>query len=142
MIVYRMHRIGTDVFDTTGAFLFSGRWHLAGIRAVYAAEHASLAVLETLIHTSGKSVPSKAITEIRIPNDIPVESTEWMELGQSQAFGCDWVRSGRSAVLQVPSRAVNLMESNFLINPAHRDFGRIHAGRSREFSFDSRFFAL
>jgi len=142
MIVYRMHRIGSDVFDTTGAVLFSGRWHLAGMRVVYAAEHASLAALETLIHTGGKPVPSKAITEIQIPEDMTVESSEWMEIGESQRFGSDWVRSGRSAVLQVPSKAVNLMESNFLINPAHRDFGNIRAGQSREFAFDPRFFAL
>jgi RES domain-containing protein len=142
MIVYRMHRIGSDVFDTTGAFLFSGRWHLAGMRVVYTAEHVSLAALETLIHTSGKPVPNKAITEIQIPEDISVESSEWMQIGKSQAFGSAWVRSGRSAVLKVPSKAVNKMESNFLINPAHGDFGRIHAGRSREFAFDPRFFEL
>jgi RES domain-containing protein len=142
MIVFRMHRVGTEVFDTTGAFLFSGRWHLAGIRVVYAAEHASLAALETLIHTGGKPVPNRAITEIQIPEDILIESSDWMEIGQSQGFGSEWVRSGSSAVLRVPNKAVNLMESNFLINPAHRDFGRIHAGRSLEFAFDPRFFAL
>jgi RES domain-containing protein len=142
MIVYRMHRIGSDVFDTTGASLFSGRWHLAGIRVVYAAEHASLAVLETLIHTSGRAVPNRAITEIYIPEDISVESSEWMEIEQSQTFGNDWVRSGRSAVLKVPSKAVNQMECNFLVNPEHRDFARISPGRTRDFAFDTRFFEL
>lgn len=142
MIVYRMHRIGSSVFDTTGALLFSGRWHLAGIRIVYASEHASLSALETLIHTSGKPVPNKSITEIHIPEDVAVESSEWMEIDQSQPFGSDWVRSGRSAVLRVPSKAVDLMEFNFLINPAHHEFGRIRSGRSREFAFDPRFFAL
>jgi RES domain-containing protein len=140
MIVYRMHRVGSDVFDTTGAFLFSGRWHLAGIRMVYAAEHASLAALETLIHTSQMVVPNKAITEIHIPEDISVESSEWMEIGRSQIFGSDWVRAGRTAVLRVPCKAVNQMESNFLINPVHRDFDRIRPGRVRNFAFDLRFF--
>ena len=142
MIVYRMHRMGSDAFDTTGAFLYSGRWHLAGIRVVYAAEHVSLAALETLIHTGGKAIPNKAITEVQIPDDIAIESSEWMEIGRSQAFGCDWVRSGRSAVLRVPSKAVHQMESNFLFNPAHSEFGRIHAGHTREFTFDPRFFGL
>jgi RES domain-containing protein len=142
MIVYRMHRIGSDVFDTTGAFLFSGRWHLAGIRVVYAAEHASLAVLETVIHAGRRAVPNKAITEIHIPEDISVESSEWLEIGQSQKFGSDWVRSGGTAVLRVPSKAVNQMESNFLINPAHSDFDRIGTGRSMDFAFDTRFFEL
>jgi RES domain-containing protein len=142
MIVYRMHRTGSDVFDATGAFLFSARWHFAGTRVVYAAEHASLAALETLIHAGRKGAPNKAITEIEIPQDLAIESQEWMEIGQSQAFGSDWVREGRSAVLRVPSKAVNGMEWNFLINPAHSDFERIRRGRSREFAFDARFFLL
>jgi RES domain-containing protein len=142
MIVYRMHRAGSDVFDTTGSFLYSGRWHLAGIRLVYAAEHVSLSALETLIHTSRRAVPNKVITEIHIPEDLPVESSEWLEIGQSQIFGSDWVRTGRTAVLKVPSKAVNQMESNFLINPAHSDFGLIRQGRTRDFAFDPRFFEL
>jgi RES domain-containing protein len=142
MIVYRMHRIGSGVFDTTGAFLIPGRWHFAGVRVVYAAEHASLAALETLIHTSRKVVPNRAITEIHIPEDMLIESSEWMEIGQSRDFGSDWVRSGRTAVLRVPSKAVNLMESNFIINPAHPDFDRIRRGRTRDFAFDQRFFEL
>jgi len=142
MIVYRMHRVGSDVFDTSGAFLFSGRWHLAGARVVYAAEHASLAALETLIHTSRRGVPNKEITEIHIPEDLSVESSDWLEIGQSQIFGSDWVRAGRTAVLRVPSEAVNQMESNFLINPTHRDFDRIRQGRTREFAFNPRLFQL
>ena len=142
MIVYRMHRIGSGVFDTTGAFLFPGRWHFAGIRVVYAAEYASLAALETLIHTDGKPVPNKSLTEIHLPDSIVIESSEWMEIGPTQRFGSDWARSGRTAVLRVPSKAVNMMESNFLINPAHREFGRIRSGPTTEFSFDSRFFGL
>jgi len=142
MIVYRMHRAGSDVFDTTGAFLFSGRWHLKGIRVIYAAEHVSLAALETLIHSSRMVVPNRAVTAIRIPEEVSVESSDWMEIGPSQLFGSDWVRSGRSAVLRVPSKAVNQMESNFLINPLHREFDRIRPGVARDFAFDLRFFQL
>jgi RES domain-containing protein len=142
MIVYRIHRMESDAFDTTGSSLFSGRWHLAGIRLVYAAEHASLAALETLIHTSRKTVPNKAITEIQIPTEVAVESSDWLEISQSQIFGSEWARAGRTAVLKVPSKAVNQMESNFLINPAHRNFDRIRPGRTREFAFDPRFFEL
>jgi RES domain-containing protein len=142
MIVYRIHRIGSDVFDTTGSSLFSGRWHLAGSRLVYAAEHASLAALETLIHTSRKAVPNRAISEIQIPDDVMIESSEWLEIGQSQPYGTEWVRARRSAVLKVPSKAVNQMESNFLINPAHPESDRIRTARTREFPFDPRFFAL
>jgi len=58
----------------------------------------------------------------------------------SQTFGDAWVREGRSAVLRVPSIAVNWMESNFLLNPAHPDFPSIQHGIAERFHFDPRFF--
>src|SRR5580658_5971967 len=117
MIVFRMHGISHGVFDTTGAVLQPGRWHSGGTRVVYAAEHVSLAVLETLIHAGGRKIPPRAITRIHIPDILSVESAPWMEMPDSQAFGDAWVTEARSAVLRVPSIAVNRMESNFVLNP-------------------------
>ena len=139
MIVYRMHAIGRDALDATGAFLYPGRWHSAGTRVVYAAEHASLAVLETLIHAGGRKLPPRAISRIHLPDDFEIESVDWMEMPASQAFGDDWVRQARTAALRVPSIAVNRMESNFVFNPAHRDFARIVADPAAEFHFNPRF---
>src|SRR6476660_501940 len=142
MNVFRMHAISHDVFDSTGSFLQPGRWHSAGTRVIYAAEHVSLAVLETLIHAGGRKIPPRSLTRITIPDDLAIESTPWMETPASQAFGDAWVREARSAVLRVPSIAVNLMESNFVFNPAHADFARIGRGPSEEFVFNPRFFLL
>ena len=141
MIVFRMHSPGHPAFDTTGAFRFEGRWHSQGTRVVYTAEHASLAVLETLIHAGGGQIPRRAITRIHIPDDLRMETASWMEMPESQRFGDRWAAEGRSAVLRVPSVAVNRMESNFILNPRHPDFARIQQENPEEFVFDPRFFA-
>jgi RES domain-containing protein len=142
MIVFRMHAVSHGVFDTAGAFLQPGRWHSAGTRVVYAAEHASLAVLETLIHAGGRKMPPRSMTRIVIPDDLVVEDAAWMEMPASQAFGDAWVKRGSSAVLRVHSVAVNQMESNFVFNPAHPDFARVIHEASEKFVFNPRFFLM
>ncbi len=134
-----MHAASFAPFDTQGAFLFPGRWHSTGTRLVYAAEHASLALLETLIHAGGKRIPPRVLTQIDIPAHLFIESAPWMELPDSQAFGDAWVRESRSAVLRVPSVAVNRMESNFLLNPNHPEFSAITHLAPQPFDFDPRF---
>ncbi len=140
MVVFRMHGTTSGVFDTYGAWLQPGRWHSRGTRVVYAAEHVSLAALETLIHAGGRKIPPRAFTRINIPDDVYIESASWMEMTDSQAFGDAWVKEARSAVLRVPSIAVNRMESNFVLNPGHPDFSRIANGPAERFVFDPRFF--
>ena len=137
-----MHGPTHDAFDSTGAFLQPGRWHPAGTRVLYAAEHASLAVLETLIHAGGRKLPPRSLTRIHIPDDVAIESAGWLEVPASQAFGEAWVKDGRSAVLRVPSIAVNLIESNFVFNPAHPEFARITHETAEAFVFNPRFFAI
>jgi RES domain-containing protein len=142
MIVFRMHGVSRDVFDSTGSFLQPGRWHPRGTRVIYTAEHASLAVLETLIHAGGRKIPPRSITRIEIPDNLFIESASWMQMPDSQQFGERWVTEARSAVLRVPSIAANKMESNFVLNPRHPDFARIKHADPEQFVFDPRFFAL
>lgn len=123
-----------------GAILQPGRWHSQGTAVVYAAEHASLAVLEALIHAGGRKLPPRAITRIDLPDDLLIETAPWMEMPASQSYGDVWRREMRSAALRVPSIAVNGRESNFVFNPAHRDFALIHASAPEEFVFNPRFF--
>ena len=141
MEVFRMHAISCEAFDTTGAWMQPGRWHSKGTRVIYAAEHTSLAVLETLIHSGGRKLPPRAITRIQLPDNLRIESTAWLEIPDSQSFGDAWVQEGRSAVLRVPSIAVNRMESNFLLNPQHPDFLHIDADPALEFLFSACYFS-
>ncbi len=137
-----MHAVSHGVFDTTGAFLQPGRWHSAGTRVVYTAQHASLAVLETLIHAGGKKIPPRSLTRIVVPDDLVVEDAAWMGTPTSQAFGDAWVKRASSAVLRVPSVAVNQMESNFVLNPAHPGFARIKHDAAEKYVFNPRFFLM
>jgi RES domain-containing protein len=52
------------------------------------------------------------------------------------AIGDDWVKTARSAILPLP--CVITGETNYLINPAHPDFGKIKIGKPEPFSFDPR----
>lgn len=141
MIVFRMHHPRFSALDSAGAALYGGRWHVRGVHVVYTAEHVSLAVLETVVHASGDEIPLRSITRIQIPDDVSIERAPWIDLADSQAFGSLWLQQKRTAVLQVPSVAVNRMESNFLLNPRHQDFSRIESDPPQEFHFDPRYFA-
>ena len=54
-------------------------------------------------------------------------------------IGSRWVREQASAVLEVPSAIVPI-ESNFLLNPAHPEFGEIEVGSPIDLPIDSRVF--
>lgn len=140
MVIFRMHGVLYDAFDTTGSFLHPARWHRVGTRVIYAAQHVSLAVLETLIHAGGRKIPPRSLTRIHIPDAVAVEDATWMEMPDSQNWGDAWAREMRTAVLRVPSVAVNRMESNFVLNPAHPDFAHIRRDPAEEFIFSPRFF--
>jgi RES domain-containing protein len=139
MIVYRMHGAGQDPFDTTGSFLNEGRWHSAGVRVIYAAQHASLAVFETLLNVGGGKLPPRAMTRIVVPDSCLVEHAPCVERPLSQRFGNAWIQQKRSAVLAVPSIAMNKMEFNFVLNAAHADFAVITHEQPETFVLDFRF---
>ena len=52
-------------------------------------------------------------------------------------LGTEWARSGRAAVLVVPS-AIVPAECNYILNPAHSEFHKIRIAPPTPFSFDSR----
>jgi RES domain-containing protein len=55
----------------------------------------------------------------------------------SMRYGSNWLRRGRTAVLEVPS-AIVPSENNYLLSPQHVDFHRVRIGRPRPFVFDPR----
>jgi len=138
MELFRIHGVAYDAFDTMGTFLHEGRWHRRGTRVVYTSEHVSLATLEVLIHSEGKKFPPKALTRIRLPDDLKVENAEARSFSDSQRFGDLWISQKRSVVLRVPSVAVNNLEFNYLLNPAHPEFSQISQVGTEPFLFDQR----
>jgi RES domain-containing protein len=71
------------------------------------------------------------------PPKLPTGWKQWPYPKTNAAVGDNWVRSGRSAVLKLPS-AVVPEEFNYILNPAHPDFGRIDIGKPRMFKADPR----
>jgi RES domain-containing protein len=78
-----------------------------------------------------------ALVEAVNPLTLPSDWSEEPPPPSSQAIGDLWVRKAPSAVLEIPSVIIP-SETNYLINPKHPDFHKIHIGKPVPFAFDSR----
>jgi len=139
-------------FTGAGAALAGGRWNPAGIRVVYVSQHLSTACLEKFIHLPKPVPASLRFVQFAIDfNGVAIERPKrsalpagWREQPPSestQAFGLEWYRSARTAVLAVPS-AIIPEEENYVLNPTHPEFSRLKIARPRPFEYDVRLAAL
>jgi RES domain-containing protein len=142
----RVH--GTTAFSGEGARRASGRWNHRGTSVAYATSTLSLAVLELFVHVDPDDAPDDLVAiEAHLPDDVVTETidvaslpADWRAIPGPDALkdiGSAWVRTGRAPVLIVPS-AIVPEESNFLLNPAHPDAGRLRVVGTRSFTFDPR----
>jgi RES domain-containing protein len=134
-------------FSGEGAQVFGGRWNSAGVPVVYCGEHLSLAALETLVHIMPVMIRDKfrayriafdetlltTMTEKKLPKGWDAEPPTMA----SKTIGDDWIKSGRSAVVALPSVLVRL-EHTFLLNPNHLDFRKIKINDIGTFMLDRR----
>jgi RES domain-containing protein len=135
------------IFNATGSMLAPGRWNTPGSPVIYAAEHYSTALLEKLVHGSGRLPPNQHFVRITVPSGISYEvfspptlpGWDAMPATVSKIFGEQWCRERRSAVLLVPS-VVARFDLNVLINPAHPEFPRIEASLHEPVYWDRRLF--
>lgn len=134
-------------FDGEGARLYWGRWNSPGVSAVYASDSRALAALEVL---AGLQTNSPLSAYVLIPaefDDLLVVSIELEKLPSgwnqnpptpsTQRIGDDWISSGTSVILRVPSALVP-QESNYVFNPRHPDFSAVTVGKPERLSLDSR----
>ena len=136
-----------SAFDGEGARIYGGRWNSIGTPCVYSAESISLALLEILIHTESEALlPHYSLIPSSFNEDVvstlgalvlPENWSESMTMAQTQSIGDEWVESGQSVVLRVPS-AITGMEWNYLLNPRHSDFARIEIGEPQKIPIDPR----
>ena len=130
-----------------GAYRRGGRWNLPGTRVVYCAESRALAALEALVHVedvgdmgavewraAAIAIPHTAIER---PLRYPQTWRKYPFHRSTQEFGNAWAKGMRGVALRVPS-AVVPGEFNYLLNPAHPEFGRLTFGHTVHFSFDPR----
>jgi RES domain-containing protein len=151
MIFYRICKSDfKDDISGSGAKLFGSRWNSKGIPMLYTAEHISLAALEMLIHIQLTEVPvTFHVLSIFIPENASVAELKLSKLKSSwkkdesySAFiGDEFIRLKETLCLKVPSVVVQ-EEYNYLINPLHADFKKVHVTDTRQFEFDNRLFHL
>jgi RES domain-containing protein len=134
-------------FTGEGARLFGGRWNSVGTAMVYCSEHASLSILELLVHLGpGMGLSDYVLLACSFDEGLvdrvdgsalPAGWRESPPLVDVQTIGDRWVQDARSAVLQVPSAVVPI-EWNYLLNPQHPDFSQVQIGAAEPFAFDPR----
>jgi RES domain-containing protein len=146
MRLWRLAKAIYPQLDGEGARLFGGRWNSAGTAMIYTASSLALAVVEALVHLNPDQIPDDLMAfEIDIPDDISTEllsplPKNWRKTpapSACQRAGDTWIRSGRTAILIVPS-AVIPNEKNYLLNPKHEDMGKVRVVRRERFAFDGR----
>ena len=148
----RAYRMGDPagahpVYSGDGSRVYPGRWNERGQAVIYASEHYSTALLETLART-GEVPRNQHYVEIEIPAGVTYEVVTkdslhgWCDIdgAVARAFGAAWYADRRSAILIVPS-VVARVERNVLIHPHHDDASEIRVGLETPVYWDSRLFA-
>jgi len=136
---------GGDAFRGEGARIVGGRWNPPGVAVVYASSSLSLADLELLAHfESSSQAPDLLSFTLRfceelvsVPESLPPDWRRTPPAPSARQAGTDWFKSGRSAILRVPSVIIP-SEFNFLLNPACPDFKLIEIGPPEPFTIDPR----
>jgi RES domain-containing protein len=136
-----------NAFSGEGAREFGGRWNNPGTAIVYTAQSQSLAALEMLVHLDSSELLQKYVLigveldeSLIKPVALSALPRHWRSdppPPEIRSIGDAWVRTGSSAVFQVPS-AVVPGENNFLLNPEHQDFAKLRFGKPLAFRFDPR----
>lgn len=146
MQVYRITK--AQYADRLVASGGAARWNSRGQFVIYTAATRALACLENVVHRSGEGLAGDfRVMSIDVPDDIAITTiaigelpTDWFDFqqyGVCQTVGDAWLRRAESVVLRVPS-AIIADEWNYLLNPAHPDFQRIHLVHTDPFVFDPR----
>lgn len=131
-----------------GAAINGGRWNGLGYPALYAASSRSLAILEVLVHLRQTEPPTDyRVVVLYVPDTMPATTLTQRQLPDNwkqndthtQHIGSQWLRSGESLLLRVPSVIVRA-EYNYLLNPGHIFFADLQIIDTEPIEFDPRFF--
>jgi len=151
MIVYRLAKQKySDDLTGIGAELSGGRWNHKGTRILYTSDSRALCTAEIAVHIPIGLIPKDYyLITIEIPNEVKIQELDlksiskgWEDFpysGISQDIGDKFISKGEFLILKVPSVVVQ-GDFNYLINPGHKDFGKIKIKKKERFSFDERLF--
>jgi RES domain-containing protein len=136
MIVYRIanSKYKEATLSGIGAEKVGGRWNEVGTRAVYCSENISLALLEYYVHSENTAFLPKEIVvaKIEFPDDLSIEELKeipegWNQYPYSSKTTEVFTKLSKDRnvfALRVPSAIVGL-ESNIILNPLYKDFGKV-----------------
>ncbi len=150
MIVYRLSRSQySHDLSGKGAEIAGGRWNSKGTALVYTGQNISLCMTEVAVHMPLGIVPKDyELIYIEIPDEeihelskkeLPDDWRDQLSMNETQQIGNDFVRKSSKMVLKVPSMAVQ-GEFNYLINPQHKNIGKVKIKKTEPFRFDTRLF--
>lgn len=149
MIVYRVANVKyKDVtLSGIGAEKVGGRWNEIGTRAVYSSQNISLALLEYYVHSENiANLPSKIlIAKIEFPNEFKIEELKalperWNQYPYSSKTTSIFTSLAKDRdffALRVPSTIVGF-ESNIILNPLYKEFGKVEIVEYIELPVDER----
>ena len=137
-----------DDLSGEGARLFGGRWNKVGDAMLYFSQNLSLSLLEIIVHVDYAELPlDYSFIEVEIPDSSikTIQSIDFIKpkwsteaaVNQLQLFGSNWLKKNEGLAMKVPS-AVLHQDYNILINPAHKDFGKLKIIRTEKMDFDPR----
>lgn len=108
-----------------------GRWSPPGKACVYASLSPAGAMLEYLAHNPDGAPPGLLLATAELPAGTTLaecnEPSTWRDLPyrqEVQQVGADWLGSGRSLALRVPSALVD-GETNVLLDPSHPGYAAV-----------------
>ena len=146
MIVYRITlTIHSSKLLASG---YPARWNSKDVKMIYTAQSRSLACLENVVHRNSKGLQKNfSVMEISVPDELArleIKETNlipnWREFDQmpyTQALGDEWLSQTKSVILKIPSAIVR-GDSNYLLNPGHKDFKKIKVLKVETFEFEAR----
>ncbi|MGO3181828.1 MAG: RES family NAD+ phosphorylase [Aequorivita sp.] len=149
MRIYRIAKTQyIDDLSGEGARLYGGRWNKVGDAMLYFSQNLSLSLLEIIVHVDYVGLPlDYSFVEVEIPDPSikTIQSIDFIKpkwgteaaVNQLQMFGSNWLKKNEGLALKVPS-AVLHQENNILINPAHKDFGKLKIIQTEKMDFDPR----
>lgn len=136
MIVHRVANIKfkDSTLSGIGAEKVGGRWNEVGTRAVYCSENISLALLEYYIHSENiANLPGEIlVARMEFPDAFLIEEIHGLPEGWSQypysskvsSVFTDLARDRSFFALRIPSSIVGF-ESNIILNPLYKEFGKV-----------------
>jgi RES domain-containing protein len=149
MIVYRVANVKhkDSTLSGIGAEKVGGRWNKVGTRAVYCSENISLALLEYYIHSENIAYLPKEIliAKIQFPDEFVIEGLNllperWNQYPYSSKtteIFTSLAKDRNFFALRVPSTIVGL-ESNIILNPLYKEFGKVEIIEFFELPIDER----